>query len=105
PLLTTLFPYTTLFRSSKDFIVLPAHFGKMKEINEDGTVQDRMEDIYRKNGRLQVEDEKEFRHLVTDNLPPQPNSHEEIRQTNMGQNNPEENERKEMEVGPNRCAV
>ena len=90
---------------SKDFIVLPAHFGKMKEINEDGTVQDRMEDIYRKNGRLQVEDEKEFRHLVTDNLPPQPNSHEEIRQTNMGQNNPEENERKEMEVGPNRCAV
>ncbi|WP_028784594.1 MBL fold metallo-hydrolase [Thalassobacillus devorans] len=90
---------------SQNFIVLPAHFGEMKEINDDGTVQDKLENIYQKNDRLQVEDEEKFRHLVTDNLPPQPNSHEEIRKTNMGKNNPEEDERREMEVGPNRCAV
>lgn len=86
-------------------IVLPAHFGQMKEINEDGTVQRRLGDLYQKNDLLRVEDEERFRHLVTDHLPPQPNSHEAIRQTNMGKDNPKEDERREMEVGPNRCAV
>ncbi|MGI8317014.1 MBL fold metallo-hydrolase [Halobacillus mangrovi] len=90
---------------SKDLIVLPAHFGEMKEINENGTVQDKLENLYQKNERLQVEDEEKFKHMVADNLPPQPNSHEEIRKINMGKNNPEEEEQREMEVGPNRCAV
>ncbi|WP_082235474.1 MBL fold metallo-hydrolase [Halobacillus massiliensis] len=90
---------------SQDLIVLPAHFGEMKEINEHGTVQDKLENLYNKNDRLQVKDKEEFIHLVTDNLPPQPNSHEEIRKTNMGKNNLEEDEQREMEVGPNRCAV
>jgi len=77
----------------------------MKEINEDGTIQDLLGNLYQKNDRLQVEEEEKFRHLVTDNLPPQPNSHEEIRRTNMGKKDPGEDERREMEVGPNRCAV
>ncbi|RPF55279.1 MBL fold metallo-hydrolase [Aquisalibacillus elongatus] len=88
-----------------DLVVLPAHFGQMKEINDDGTIQDRLSSLYQKNERLQVEDEEEFNKLVTKNLPPQPNSHEEIRKTNMGQKNPDSDERREMEVGPNRCAV
>ena len=90
---------------SQDLTVLPAHFGEMEEINEDGTVHGKLEELYKKNERLNVKDEKEFRHLVTDNLPPQPNSHEEIRKTNMGKKNPDQDERREMEVGPNRCAV
>src|SRR5699024_12017300 len=60
--------YTDL---SKNLIVLPAHFGQMDEINDNGTVQERLETIYQKNDRLQVSDEAEFRHLVMDNLPPQ----------------------------------
>ncbi|SDH86234.1 Rhodanese-related sulfurtransferase [Alteribacillus persepolensis] len=90
---------------AQDLIVLPAHFGEMQEMNEDGTVQAKLGALYEKNDRLQVKDEKEFRHLVTDNLPPQPNSHEKIRQTNMGQIDPDQDERREMEVGPNRCAI
>ncbi|MCD5324054.1 MULTISPECIES: MBL fold metallo-hydrolase [Pontibacillus] len=90
---------------SQDLIVLPAHFGKMEEVNEEGTVQGKLQELYKQNDRLQVEDESEFRHLVTDNLPPQPNSHEEIRKTNMGKKQPDADERREMEVGPNRCAV
>lgn len=89
----------------QNYIVLPAHFGEMKEINEKGTVQERLGSLYQRNDLLQVEDEERFKHLVTDHLPPQPNSHEQIRQTNMGQKKPEEDERREMEVGPNRCAV
>src|SRR5699024_11113621 len=93
--------YTDL---SIHLIVLTAHFVQMSEINNNGTVEERVETIYQKNDRLQVSDEAEFRHLVMDNLPPQPNSHEEIRQTNMGQKNPGKDKRREMEVGPNRLA-
>ncbi|CAM3656880.1 Sulfurtransferase TusA family protein [Cohnella lubricantis] len=42
---------------------------------------------------------------VTVNLPPQPNAYQEIRQTNMGKITPNEDEQREMEIGPNRCAV
>lgn len=90
---------------SDDLIVLPAHFGKMEEINDDGTVQSPLKKLYQNNDLLQVDDAERFKHLVTDNLPPQPNSHETIRKTNMGQNKPDKDERREMEVGPNRCAV
>lgn len=90
---------------SGDLIVLPAHFGKMEEINDNGTVQSRLKNLYQNNDLLQVDDAERFKHLVTDNLPPQPNSHETIRKTNMGQNKPDQDERREMEVGPNRCAV
>ncbi|KPL59530.1 MBL fold metallo-hydrolase [Rossellomorea vietnamensis] len=90
---------------SHDLIVLPAHFGEMEEINDDGTVNAKLEELYKKNERLHVKDEKEFRQLVTENLPPQPNSHEDIRKTNMGKKNPDQDQQREMEVGPNRCAV
>ncbi|MFZ0475928.1 MAG: MBL fold metallo-hydrolase [Halobacillus sp.] len=90
---------------SQDLTVLPAHFGAMKEINQNGTVQAKLAELYEQNDRLNVEDDEEFRHLVTDGLPPQPNSHEEIRQINMGQKDPDQDKKREMEVGPNRCAV
>jgi hypothetical protein len=62
-------------------------------------------DLYAKNAGLQVEDEQVFRKMVTQNLPPQPNAYQEIRQTNMGKLTPTEDEQREMEIGPNRCAV
>lgn len=43
--------------------------------------------------------------MVTENLPPQPNDHERIRQVNMGKESADPEERREMEIGPNRCAV
>ncbi|MUV37801.1 uncharacterized protein JNUCC1_01607 [Lentibacillus sp. JNUCC-1] len=101
--------YQTLYERykelSQDLMVLPGHFGEMQEINDDGTVQEQLGRLYQQNERLQVEEREKFKDLVTDNLPPQPNSHEEIRKTNMGKKKPEEDERREMEVGPNRCAV
>ena len=43
--------------------------------------------------------------MVTDELPPQPNAYQEIRQVNMGKITPGLDEQTEMEIGPNRCAV
>lgn len=94
--------YTEL---SEDLIVLPAHFGKITELGEGGKVSARLGDLYEKNPGLNIPDEAEFRRVVTDNLPQHPNSYQEIRQTNMGKIEPENEQQREMEIGPNRCAI
>ncbi|WP_456289932.1 MBL fold metallo-hydrolase [Paenibacillus sp. AK002] len=97
--------YARYTRLSDDLTVLPAHFMIMDELNEDGTVAKKLGELYRENHGLNIIDETEFRTLVTQNLPPQPNSYQEIRQTNMGIMNPDTERQREMEIGPNRCAV
>ncbi|SFM11934.1 MBL fold metallo-hydrolase [Salibacterium qingdaonense] len=88
-----------------DLVVLPAHFSKHEELDDNGLVMAELADLYARNHGLNIEDEAAFRRAVTENLPPQPNAYETIRQTNMGQVEPAEEEKTEMEIGPNRCAV
>lgn len=88
-----------------DLLVLPAHYMGIKEMNEDGSVSEKLGVLFKENHGLNIEDESEFRSAVTDNLPPQPNSYEDIRKTNMGKQNPDDEEQREMEIGPNRCAI
>lgn len=90
---------------SDELIVLPAHFMIMEELNDDGTVAKKLGDLYASNHGLNIADEEEFRNMVTKNLPPQPNAYQEIRQTNMGKITPDDEKQREMEIGPNRCAV
>jgi glyoxylase-like metal-dependent hydrolase (beta-lactamase superfamily II) len=90
---------------SEELIVLPAHFMMIDELNDDGSVSDKLGILFAKNHGLNIEDEKEFRKIVTENLPPQPNAYQEIRETNMGKINPDIDQQREMEIGPNRCAV
>jgi len=90
---------------SEELIVLPAHFMIIDELNDDGTVAAKLGILFAKNHGLKIEDENEFRKLVTENLPPQPNSYQEIRETNMGKITPDIEKQREMEIGPNRCAV
>ncbi|MFD2443259.1 MBL fold metallo-hydrolase [Bacillus sp. CGMCC 1.16607] len=97
--------YSRYRELSEDLIVLPAHFMIIAELNEDGSVSERLGTLYARNHGLNIEDENEFRKLVTENLPPQPNAYQEIRQTNMGKMRPNEEQQREMEIGPNRCAV
>ncbi|MEL3973154.1 MBL fold metallo-hydrolase [Rossellomorea oryzaecorticis] len=90
---------------SMDLTVLPAHFMIIDELNEDGTVGEKLGTLFEKNHGLNISDEEEFRKLVSENLPPQPNAYQEIRETNMGKVTPDEEKQREMEIGPNRCAV
>ncbi|MET3699373.1 glyoxylase-like metal-dependent hydrolase (beta-lactamase superfamily II) [Bacillus oleivorans] len=90
---------------SGELVVLPAHFMIIEELNDDGSVAAKLGNLFKENHGLQIEDESEFRKLVTENLPPQPNAYQEIRQTNMGKISPDEEKQREMEIGPNRCAV
>ncbi|WP_134704415.1 MBL fold metallo-hydrolase [Ammoniphilus sp. YIM 78166] len=90
---------------SDELVVLPAHFGKISELGTGGLVSGRLGELYKENPGLNIQDEEEFRRTVTENLPPQPNAYQEIRQTNMGKIKPNDEEQREMEIGPNRCAV
>lgn len=89
----------------EELIVLPAHFGKLSELGEGGKVSARLGDLYRTNPGLNINNEAEFRRSVTDNLPQHPNSYQDIRQANMGKLDPEAEQQREMEIGPNRCAI
>ncbi|RCW42528.1 MBL fold metallo-hydrolase [Paenibacillus prosopidis] len=97
--------YSRYKQLSEDLIVLPAHFGKSTELGGGGKVAARLGDLYRENFGLNIQDDTEFRKTVTENLPSQPNAYQEIRQTNMGKITPSNEEQREMEIGPNRCAV
>jgi len=97
--------YERYRKLSEELIVLPAHFMIIDELNEDGSVSEKLGTLYAQNHGLNIDDENEFRKLVTENLPPQPNAYQEIRQTNMGIITPDDEKQREMEIGPNRCAV
>lgn len=90
---------------SKELIVLPAHFMIMEEVNEDGSVWKGLGVLFEENHGLNIEDEDAFRQMVTKNLPAQPNAYQDIRYTNMGKLTPDDEEQREMEIGPNRCAI
>ncbi|WP_053365238.1 MBL fold metallo-hydrolase [Bacillus sp. FJAT-27245] len=97
--------YTRYRKLPDDLLVLPAHFMIIEELNEDGSVGKKLGVLFAENHGLNIEDEQEFRKLVTENLPPQPNSYQEIRQTNMGKISPDSEQQRQMEIGPNRCAI
>ncbi|MFB9325137.1 MBL fold metallo-hydrolase [Paenibacillus aurantiacus] len=86
-------------------IVLPAHYGTWRELGERGEVTARLGDLFAGNPGLNIPDEAEFRRIVTEQLPQQPNAYEAIRHTNMGRLTPSIEEQREMESGPNRCAI
>lgn len=90
---------------SDELLVLPAHFMIVSELNEDGTVSEKLGKLFAENHGLNIEDEAIFRSVVSENLPPQPNAYQQIREVNMGKITPDEEEQREMEIGPNRCAV
>lgn len=97
--------YTRYRQLSEELIVLPAHFMIIEELNENGSVAKKLGALFAENHGLNIADEQEFRDKVTKHLPPQPNAYQEIRQTNMGRITPDEDKQREMEIGPNRCAI
>lgn len=97
--------YSRYQQLAEELVVLPAHFMIMDELNENGSVAKKLGALYQENHGLTIEDEAVFREMVTKNLPPQPNAYQDIRHTNMGKITPDTEVQREMEIGPNRCAV
>lgn len=90
---------------SSELTVLPAHFMIMDELNNDGSVSASLGALLKNNHGLNIRSEDEFREKVTAHLPPQPNAYREIRELNLGKIKKNIDEQREMEIGPNRCAI
>lgn len=100
---------TTLYdryrKLPQELVVLPAHFGQIEELGEGGRVAAKLGQLFSVNPGLNMENETSFRQAVTENLPQHPNAYQQIRQTNMGRLTPTDDEQRDMEIGPNRCAI
>ena len=53
---------------SKDLVVLPAHYADIKEMNDDGSVSEKLSSLYEQNEGLNIDDEDRFIKRVTENL-------------------------------------
>lgn len=84
-------------------MVLPGHFPTASAINSDEPITASIQDLRRRMPVVEL-DEEQFASRILEDLPPQPQRHTEIIAVNLGASTPPEDERLEMELGPNNCA-
>lgn len=91
-------------RVSPEAWVLPGHYARHDEANEDGTFMKRLGDLWRENEDLQV-GKQEFIEFVLNHLPNMPQQYIQIKRVNAGLAQPGEAEASELELGKNVCAL
>lgn len=96
---------TTLADLPDNLIVLPGHYSDFGEINHSGFVGESLAEIRAKNPMLHMTDEDKFVEIAVGNAGVTPPNHETIISINRGQQEASHEEKTELEVGPNRCAV
>lgn len=96
---------TTLADFTDDILVLPGHYSDFQEINPSGFVGETMGHIRAQNPMLHMTDGDAFVNLAVGNVGVTPPNHETIIAINRGQQDPSTEEKTELEIGPNRCAV
>jgi glyoxylase-like metal-dependent hydrolase (beta-lactamase superfamily II)/rhodanese-related sulfurtransferase len=88
-----------------DLLVLPGHYSNFREINDDGFVGASLEEIRRNNPLLYATDREAFVETVVGNTGATPPNYDTVIRINRGVFNVSEDEKTELEIGPNRCAV
>ncbi|AFZ74284.1 MBL fold metallo-hydrolase [Natronobacterium gregoryi] len=90
--------------------ILPGHFsvtdcGEYIDVDPGMPMFSTVGDIWAKNEIVQLEEDAFVEHMF-DNLPSKPPNYEKVIETNLGVYEPDdEDERNELELGPNRCAA
>lgn len=102
--------YDTVFRKLKDIpdhcLILPAHYGDIREIGRGGIVGAKLGDIRRDNAEMFNADKETFTERVAGaDAQEKPPNFEEIIAINRGELQVEADKAIELEIGPNRCAV
>lgn len=85
-------------------VVAPAHFSDAATTSEDGTYTATLAELQNSMEALSM-DEDQFVEFIVEDMPPRPANYEEIIATNLGQNEPDEEEAFKLELGPNNCAA
>lgn len=88
-------------------VVLPAHFSDIHQGDEHGLYCATLGELKQRNPGLQkvAEGEQAFTDYILDSLPTFPEAYVEIKRANAGLATPDEQERQELELGKNICAV
>ncbi len=100
--------YDTLFHRfsslADEVVVLPSHAASMREVNDDGSVRLTMGEA-RDHELFHTEDKEQFIAKVAASLPENPDRYQDIRKVNLGLLDPDEDKRKELEIGKNLCGM
>lgn len=96
---------TTISELSDDLLVLPGHYSDFQEINAAGFVGEPLRQIRANNPMLHMMDEEAFVRIAVGNTGVTPPNHETIIAMNRGQTEASSEQKMELEIGPNRCAV
>jgi len=96
---------TTISELSDDLLVLPGHYSDFHEINAAGFVGEPLRQIRANNPMLHMMDEEAFVRIAVGNTGVTPPNHETIIAMNRGQTEASSEQKMELEIGPNRCAV
>ncbi len=102
--------YETIFEIIKtrvpgDALVLPGHYARADEANEDGSFAKPLDALWRENKGLQHADREEFIQYVLNHLPFMPEQYIEIKRVNAGLSEPDEETASTLELGKNICAL
>jgi glyoxylase-like metal-dependent hydrolase (beta-lactamase superfamily II) len=87
-----------------DAVVFPAHYGDAVEVHAGTVVGERL-DALRAGLRMLSMDEDEFVAWASSSVPDRPPNYVEIVKANQGSTSLSAEERRTLEVGPNRCAI
>jgi len=87
-----------------DVVVAGAHFSDAADPAMDGTYTASIGALTEEMAALSM-DEAAFVDLILSDMPPRPANYEEIIATNLGQQQPDDDEAFRLELGPNNCAA
>lgn len=101
--------YQTIFKRfaevPDEILLLPTHAASaLREENEKGIISLTMGD-FRNSQAYAIKKEEAFIHFIEESLLENPERYQEIRKVNLGLINPDEDRRKELEIGKNLCGM
>lgn len=90
-----------------DLLVLPGHYARPAEANDDGYYGQTLGDLKRTNDGLKrvMAGKESFVQWIQENLPTFPPEYVEIKRVNAGLSSPDEEKAAELELGRNICAL
>lgn len=88
-----------------DLLVSPAHYTARSEANADGVLQRRLGDLLTNDPVVSIDDEENFVEHVVNHLGEPPEQYSTIRKVNLGVLEADDEQKQELEVGRNECAL
>ncbi|HTG00318.1 MAG TPA: MBL fold metallo-hydrolase [Nitrospirota bacterium] len=101
--------HDTLFRRfarfSDDIVILPSHASSVREQDDERIIRTTMGEARRDRDLFQLKDRGAFARRIRESLLENPDRYQDIRKVNLGVMLPDEEKRKELEIGKNLCGM